>query len=78
MVATQPVIACSFGAGMEVRNGNAGIVAALSSDQLGPRERIDPSEFGAAGEVRINPTHLQRGEVCGSKLVANAAQSTVV
>ena len=62
MVATQPVIACSFGAGMEVRNGNTGIVAALSADHLGAGERIHLSESGAAGKFRIDPTCLQRAE----------------
>jgi len=63
---------------MEVRNGNTRIVAALSPDNLGTGERVDPSESGAAGEVRINPTGLQRAEVRGSEVVANAARPTVL
>ena len=62
---------------MEVRNGDTGIIAALSPDDLGTRERVDASEACAAGKVRINPTHLQRAEVCGHEVVANAARPTV-
>jgi len=40
MVAAETVIAHSFGAGMEVRNRNTGMVATLSADHLGTRERV--------------------------------------
>ena len=59
MVAAEPVVAHSFGVGMEIRNGNTGIVAALSPDQLDTRQRVEPAESGAAGKARIN----QAGQV---------------
>ena len=74
MVAAEPVISHSFRAGMEVRNGNTGIVAAPSADDLSAGERVHPPEAGAAGKARINPTHLQCAEVGGSEVVADAVQ----
>ena len=67
MVAAQTVLANLIGAGMEIRNEDAGVVAALAADDLATGQRIYPAETGTVASSRS----IQRASnaiICGSQV----------
>jgi hypothetical protein len=75
MVPPQSVVTDVIGAGVMVRNDDAGEVAALPADDLATGERIDPTETGMDRQVAVNPTRLQRSVISGSQVRPNRPRS---
>jgi hypothetical protein len=55
----------------KVRNGDAGVIAALPSDKLRSGPRVDAAQEGGLGQWPIHPPGLKSREVCGRKLRTN-------
>jgi len=49
----------------KVRNGNAGVIAALPSDKLRAGQRVDAAQKGGLGQTPFHPTGLKSREACG-------------
>ena len=58
MVAAQTVFANLIGAGVKIRDKDAGVVAAPAADNLASGQRICPTQSGTVGQFPINPTCL--------------------
>jgi len=53
---------------VKVGDEDAGVVAALATDDLGAGQRVRPAQLGTLGQPAINPTGFQGGIVGGSQL----------
>jgi hypothetical protein len=58
LVTAQPKLPNVEFARTEIRNQNAGVVAALAADSLATRQRIDPSETGAVSNGAVDPSSV--------------------
>src|SRR5690242_20191822 len=59
MVAAKSVLSDLTGSGMKVRNQNAGVIAALATDDFRARQRIDPAQAGADRQWAVDPSRFQ-------------------
>jgi hypothetical protein len=58
LVTAQTVLANVELAGPEIRNQNAGVIAALAADDLGTCERIDSSQTSALSNGVVDPSSV--------------------
>jgi len=68
MVASQSVLADMPIARRKVRNGDAGVIAALPPNKLRSGPRVDAPQEGGLGQWPVQPTGFKSREVSGRKL----------